>query len=146
MDAYLRCCEHQKISVYQMTSQTLTVSLICCLNITNSFFASSLKESHLSVLGNVTLLNRADFFVSMSCCPCRLFQFFLEQVASSWNLTLSGLFYPILCSISLPELCYRELVASNSRCRRLECASLYSLVVWHMVLMYVSLFLQRCDR
>ena len=80
--AYLGCCERQKVSVRQMLFQAVTVSMIYCLDNNNNSFGSSMKQSHLSVLEDVTLSNKAISFVNVSCCPCRLFfQFPIGHVA-----------------------------------------------------------------
>lgn len=80
--AYLGCHEHQMILIHQMLFQATTVSMIYFLNNNNNSFGSSMKQSHLSVLENATLLNKAISFVDVSCCPCSLFfQFPIGYVA-----------------------------------------------------------------
>lgn len=77
-----------KRSIYQMLFQTFTLSMIYCLN--NNSFGSCMKQSHLSVLENVTRFNKAISFVTGSCCPCRLFfQLPVGHVTGREHLVLS---------------------------------------------------------
>lgn len=66
-------------------------------------------------------------------CQCELLslQTFLSipHWACGRQLTPSVLFYPIFCNIVLSEPFCHGLAASNSCCRKLECATLYSLAL-----------------
>lgn len=66
-------------------------------------------------------------------CQCELLslQTFLSipHWACDRQLTPSVLFYPIFCNIVLSEPFCHGLAASNSCCRKLKCATLYSLAL-----------------